>query len=136
MTTQTVTLHDVLPLVERLSPTDKSHLLNILNSSMNEDDVALSQSRTADEAATRRERVQAFRGKYRDSLTSTEELLRIKHEGTEREEQSWRTMSREERIIQIDRVFGKYADVQTSSDDFAREKQAEIDLEERRWQHS
>ena len=24
MTTQTVTLHDVLPLVERLSPTDKS----------------------------------------------------------------------------------------------------------------
>ena len=86
MTTQTVTLHDVLPLVERLSPTDKSDLLNILSSSMNEDDVGLSQSRTADEAATRRERVQAFRGKYRDSLTSTEEFRRIKHEDTEREE--------------------------------------------------
>ena len=74
MTTQTVTLHDVLPLVERLSPTDKSHLLNILNSSMNENGVGLSRSPTADEEAARRERVQAFRGKYRDSLTNSEEF--------------------------------------------------------------
>lgn len=92
MTMPSVTLNDVLPLIERLSSTDKAHLLSILSTRSNENVVAIDQSPTPDEAAARRERVQAVMGKYRDDLISTDEFLRLKHEDNEREEQRWRSM--------------------------------------------
>ena len=86
MTTQPVTLDQVIPLVKQLSLSDQAGLITVITTTLQQQLAELAPSRLNDEEQVRQERVRAVMGKYRDDLSSTEDFLRRKHEDTEHEE--------------------------------------------------
>ncbi len=87
---ETLSLQQVIPLVKKLSPTDQTKLLEIVSADIREYVATIvPASPTVDPAtaeAERKARVHALMGKYRNSLSSVDEFLRMKHEDNERED--------------------------------------------------
>ncbi len=90
MTTQTTTLDDIIPLVEKLSLADQAELLTFIGSNFKRL-IQVDAPQPRDHPLSRAERVNAVYGKYAAIRTSSDEFMRRKHEDTEREENQWRT---------------------------------------------
>lgn len=78
-----ITFEDVLTQAQQLSPNERAQLIGVLAQDLARPTVALPKQDSLEE---RRARINAFRGKYRDSLSSVDEFLAAKREEVELEE--------------------------------------------------
>ncbi|MEK7833445.1 MAG: hypothetical protein AAB401_20305 [Acidobacteriota bacterium] len=82
------TFEAVLTQAQQLSPNERAQLIGMLAQDLVRPTVALPKqdSPKQDSFEERRARINAFRGKYRDSLSSVDEFLAAKREEVELEE--------------------------------------------------
>lgn len=77
------TFEIVLTQAQQLSPNERAQLIGVLAQDLAREEEVLAKQDSIEE---RHARINAFRGKYRGSLSSVDEFLARKHEETEREE--------------------------------------------------
>lgn len=78
-----VTFESLLTQAQQLAPSERARLIGALAQTLAEPSASAPPALSAEE---RRARVEAFRGKYRGSLSSVDEFLAAKHEEVELEE--------------------------------------------------
>lgn len=88
MTTQPITLDQVIPLVKQLSLSDQAGLITVITTTLQQQ---LAPSRLNDDETARRARVRALRGKYAALRISSENFARAKQAEIELEERRWQS---------------------------------------------
>lgn len=89
MTTQPITLDQVIPLVKQLSLSDQAGLITVITTTLQQQLAELAPNRLNDEEKVRQARVRALRGKYAHIRTSSEDFARAKQAEIELEERRW-----------------------------------------------